>query len=129
MEDKKKISRKEALHKLGDYSKFTALTAMGTFMILNPQKAQAQSYPDNPGSGGWGNSMFNPNSNNGSGIWGADNRYNRFKNEGFRVPFSNDTQYGPFQSNGPVGPMQSGGASTPFSGRLATPPSGNTIWK
>ena len=38
MEDKKKISRKEALHKLGDYSKFTALTAMGTFMILNPQK-------------------------------------------------------------------------------------------
>lgn len=126
MEDKKKISRKEALHKLGDYSKFTALTAMGTFMILNPQKAQAQSYPDNPG-GGFG--IFNPNSNNGSGIWGADNRYNRFKNEGFRIPFSNDAQYGPFQSNGLNTPIQGGGASAPFNNRLATPPSGNTIWK
>ena len=51
--DKKNISRKEALKKLGKYGKFTALTAMGTFMILNPQKAQA--FSDNnttdPGSG------------------------------------------------------------------------------
>ena len=128
MEDKKKISRKEALHKLGDYSKFTALTAMGTLMILNPQKAQAQSYPDNPGSGG-GFGIYNPNGNNGIGIWGADNRYNRFKNEGFKVPFSNDAQYGPFQSNGLNAPIQGGGASAPFNNRLATPPSGNTIWK
>lgn len=127
MENKKKISRKEALHKLGDYSKFTALTAMGTFMILNPQKAQAQSYPDNPG-GGFGFERFNDNMT-GSPIWNSDNRYNRFKNEGFRVPFSNGTQYGPFQSNGPVGPVQSGGGSTPFNSRLANPPSGNTIWK
>jgi len=122
---KEKISRKEAIQKIGKYGKFTALTAFGTFAILNPQMAQAGS-GDFPGTG---YSIFNPNGNNGIGIWGADNRYNRFKNEGFRVPFSNDTQYGPFQSNGPVGPMQSGGASTPFSGRLATPPSGNTIWK
>jgi hypothetical protein len=120
------ISRKEAIQKLGKYSKFTALTAFGTFAILNPLHAMQQSCTDcDP----LGFGIFNPNGNNGSGIWGADNRYNRFKNEGFRVPFSNDTQYGPFQSNGPVGPMQSGGASTPFSGRLATPPSGNTIWK
>lgn len=44
--DKKNISRKEALNKLGKYGKFTALTAMGTFMILNPQKAQASSDPN-----------------------------------------------------------------------------------
>ena len=125
---KENISRKEAIQKLGKYGKFTALTALGTFSILTPQMAQASSSPDGGGDG-FNNSMFNPNGNNGIGIWGSDNRYNRFKNEGFRVPFSNDTQYGPFQSNGPVGPMQSGGASTPFSGRLATPPSGNTIWK
>ena len=123
---KEKISRKEAIQKLGKYSKFTALTAMGTFMILNPQKAQAQSLPDSPGSGF---AIFNPNGNNGSGIWGADNRYNRFKNEGFRVPFSNDAQYGPFQNNGLIAPIQGSSASTPFSNRLATPPSGNTIWK
>lgn len=49
---KKNISRKEALHKLGKYGKFTALTAMGTFMILNPQKAQAGSgeEPEDPGT-------------------------------------------------------------------------------
>jgi hypothetical protein len=36
------ISRKEALLKI---SKYTALTALGTFMILSPQKAQASSEP------------------------------------------------------------------------------------
>ncbi|MBA6154916.1 hypothetical protein H3Z83_00040 [Tenacibaculum sp. S7007] len=48
--DKKdnKISRKEALKKLGTYGKYSALTALGTYMILNPQKAQAQS-PETPG--------------------------------------------------------------------------------
>lgn len=45
-----KISRKEALTKLGKYGKYTALTALGTYMILNPQKAQAQS-PEDPGDG------------------------------------------------------------------------------
>lgn len=38
------ISRKEAIKKMGKYA---ALTAMGTFMILSPKKAQAQS-PDSP---------------------------------------------------------------------------------
>ena len=122
-----KISRKEAIQKLGKYSKFTALTALGTFAILNPQMAQASS--NTPGGDPFGSSIFNPNGNNGIGIWGSDNRYNRFKNEGFRVPFSNDAQYGPFQSNGLNSPIQGGGASAPFSNRLATPPSGNTIWK
>ncbi len=32
--------------------KYAALTAMGTFMILNPKKAQAASEPSNPGA--WG---------------------------------------------------------------------------
>ena len=40
--DNDRISRKEALLKI---SKYTALTALGTFMILNPQKAQAGSPP------------------------------------------------------------------------------------
>ncbi|WP_299109306.1 hypothetical protein [uncultured Tenacibaculum sp.] len=46
--ENKDISRKEALKKIGNYSKYAALTAIGTYMILNPQKAQAQS-PENPG--------------------------------------------------------------------------------
>ncbi|WP_339881465.1 hypothetical protein [Polaribacter vadi] len=37
-----KITRKEAVKKMGKYA---ALTALGTFMILSPQKAQAQSAP------------------------------------------------------------------------------------
>ena len=36
------LSRGEAIKKIGGYA---ALTALGTFMILNPQKAQAQSAP------------------------------------------------------------------------------------
>ena len=45
------ISRKEALSKIGNYGKYAALTALGTYMILNPQKAQAGSVPSNPGGG------------------------------------------------------------------------------
>ena len=41
------LTRGEAVKKIGGYA---ALTALGTFMILNPQKAQAQSAP--PGFGG-----------------------------------------------------------------------------
>jgi hypothetical protein len=40
------ITRKEAILKT---SKYVALTAMATFIILNPKKAQAQSTPENPG--------------------------------------------------------------------------------
>ena len=43
------ITRKDAIKKMGKYA---ALTAVGTFMILNPKKAQAQSTPPNPGWGG-----------------------------------------------------------------------------
>ena len=43
-----KINRKEALKKIGKYGKFTALTAIGTFIILHPKKAQATSV-DNSG--------------------------------------------------------------------------------
>ncbi|CAM1346402.1 hypothetical protein [Tenacibaculum crassostreae] len=50
--DNKDITRKEALKKIGNYSKYAALTALGTYMILNPQKAQAQSPgPETPGGG------------------------------------------------------------------------------
>jgi len=44
------ITRKEALKKIGNYGKYAALTALGTYLILNPQKAQAQS-PEAPGTG------------------------------------------------------------------------------
>lgn len=47
---KEDISRKEALKKIGKYGKYTALTALGTYLILNPQKAQAAS-PEDPGEG------------------------------------------------------------------------------
>lgn len=40
------ITRKEAILKTG---KYVALTAMATFFILSPKKAQAQSTPENPG--------------------------------------------------------------------------------
>ena len=44
------ISRKDAIKKIGNYGKYAALTALGTYMILNPQKAQAAS-PEAPGEG------------------------------------------------------------------------------
>lgn len=45
------ITRKEALKKIGNYSKYAALTALGTYIILNPKKAQAQSAPEAVGTG------------------------------------------------------------------------------
>lgn len=51
--NKPEISRKEALKKIGNYGKYTALTALGTYMILNPKKSQAQS-PPGSGFGGLG---------------------------------------------------------------------------
>lgn len=44
------ITRKEAIKKIGNYSKYAALTAIGTYLILNPKKVQAQS-PAAPGEG------------------------------------------------------------------------------
>ena len=44
------ITRKEALQKIGSYGKYAALTAIGTYIFLNPKSAQAAS-PSNPGSG------------------------------------------------------------------------------
>ncbi len=46
----KDISRKDALQKIGNYGKYTALTALGTYLILHPKKAQAAS-PEAPGEG------------------------------------------------------------------------------
>lgn len=43
------ITRKDAMKKIGNYGKYAALTALGTYMILNPQKAQASS-PEAPGT-------------------------------------------------------------------------------
>ncbi|MFC4267875.1 hypothetical protein [Polaribacter marinivivus] len=45
-----KITRKEALKKIGSYSKYAALTALGTYVLLHPKKAQAAS-PEPPGNG------------------------------------------------------------------------------
>ena len=46
---KDQITRQEALKKMGKYA---ALTAVGTFMILNPAKAQSTS-PVDPGGDPW----------------------------------------------------------------------------
>jgi len=46
---KDQITRKEALTKMGKYA---ALTAIGSFIILNPKQAQASSPPD-PGGNPW----------------------------------------------------------------------------
>lgn len=45
------ITRNEAIKRMGKYA---ALTAVGTFLILNPQKAQATSPPNAGGD------PFNP---------------------------------------------------------------------
>ena len=50
-QEETEISRKEAISKIGNYGKYAALTAIGTYLILNPQKAQASSPADNLGSG------------------------------------------------------------------------------
>ena len=47
----KNISRKDALGKIGNYGKYAALTAIGTYLLLDPKKAQAQSNPQDPGGG------------------------------------------------------------------------------
>jgi len=44
------ITRKEAIKKIGNYGKYATLTALGTYLILNPQKAQASSL-EAPGTG------------------------------------------------------------------------------
>ena len=48
-ENKDLFSREEALGNMGRYA---GLTALGTFMILSPKKAQAQSTPPDPGGFG-----------------------------------------------------------------------------
>ena len=44
---KDQITRKEAIKKLGKYA---AITAIGTYSILNPLKAAQDSLPPGPGS-------------------------------------------------------------------------------
>ena len=48
---KQEITRKEAIQKIGNYGKYAALTALGTYIMLNPKKAQANSNPEAPGEG------------------------------------------------------------------------------
>lgn len=53
--NKDQITRKAAIKKMAKYS---ALTAIGTFIILNPKKAQAFS-PSDPGGNPLGREMEN----------------------------------------------------------------------
>lgn len=48
--EKEDITRKEAIKKLGNFGKYAALTALGTYALLNPKSAQASS-PSRPGEG------------------------------------------------------------------------------
>jgi len=50
--DNNQITRKEAIKTMGKYA---ALTAVGTFTILNPKKAHATSPPDPGGDDPFGN--------------------------------------------------------------------------
>ncbi|MGJ5642481.1 hypothetical protein [Formosa sp. S-31] len=57
------ITRKEALKKMGKYAAFTAI---GTFAVLNPLRAQETSLPVNPGGNtpnGNANGLDNGNGN------------------------------------------------------------------
>ena len=56
------ITRKDAIKKMGKYA---ALTALGTFMILNPKKAQAFSASPSPSPDGGSDS----GGGSGSGMW------------------------------------------------------------
>ncbi|MDB2418445.1 hypothetical protein N9W38_03580 [Flavobacteriaceae bacterium] len=58
------ITRKDALKKMGKYA---ALTALGTFMILNPKKAQASSASPSPSP-----SPDGGGSDSGGGSGGSD---------------------------------------------------------
>ena len=49
--NQKEITRKEALEKIADHGKYAALTALGTYLLLDPKKAQAASGPTPPGGG------------------------------------------------------------------------------
>ena len=50
--NQEEITRKDAIKKIGDYGKYAALSALGTYMLLNPQKSQASSAtPSAPGDG------------------------------------------------------------------------------
>ncbi|QDO93665.1 hypothetical protein FNB79_06645 [Formosa sediminum] len=53
-----KITRKEAVKKMGKYAAFTAI---GTFAVLNPLKAQTTSEPIGPGGGGFGRTTTSEN--------------------------------------------------------------------
>ena len=37
------LSRKDAIKKIGSYGKYAALTAIGTYILLNPKTSQAGS--------------------------------------------------------------------------------------
>jgi hypothetical protein len=50
LKEEQEISRKDALKKIGNYGKYVTLTAIGTYIMLNPKKAQSAS-PDDPGDG------------------------------------------------------------------------------
>ncbi len=51
-DNNQEITRKDAIKKIGSYGKYAALTALGTYMILSPEKAQASStVPAGPGTG------------------------------------------------------------------------------
>ena len=60
------ITRKDAIKKMGKYA---ALSAISTFIILDPKKAQAQSASPNSG-GGSGSDLGNENPPDPSG-WGG----------------------------------------------------------
>jgi len=74
--NKEKITRAEALKKMGKYAAFTAL---GTMIMLNPKQAQACSSP--PCGNGHGHGVGNGNGNGHGGWRPQRTRKTIFKNK------------------------------------------------
>lgn len=49
--NQEKITRKEAIKKIGNYGKYSSLTALGTYMLLVPYQNQISSILQEPGIG------------------------------------------------------------------------------
>lgn len=58
------ISRKEAIKKISNYGKYAAITAIGTYLMLNPKKSQAQSKAGTGFGGSANPGSANPDSPN-----------------------------------------------------------------
>ncbi len=65
--EEQNITRKDAVKKIGQYGKYAALTALGTYIVLSPLKAQAKSCTDAHSNCGNNGKTLDTNSGGTSG--------------------------------------------------------------